>query len=157
MKPSSQRWQWRPCLTGVVIFGCIIGCTLHRALADEDDIIVIRCVGYEQPMVSFFESGKPGSYPPKTEPFDIHISPSRHIGWWSSPLIRIDEDRPAKLSMDIDHYELTATGTLGEVPMTERVHLDRIGGTMGNYLAIKGDAVKELRRGGTCSKLEPKF
>jgi hypothetical protein len=152
---KTPKRAWRRCLIESLFIACMTTLTFSQASANDDGIIIIRCVGYEEPMVSFLESGKPGSYPRNDRPFDVHISPSRGIGWWSSSFIRIDEDRPATLLIDVDHYELTATGT--KPPMTERVWLDRVAGTMRNFFAVEGTPTVELRRGGMCSKLQPKF
>jgi hypothetical protein len=152
-----RKSVWGYGLLGLVVIGCVTGVAVFRASTNDENVVLIRCVDYEQPMVSIFESGKPGKYPRESEPFDVHISPSRGVGWWHGFLLRTDESHPAKLLMDVDYYELIATGYFNGTPVTERVYLNRVTGTMGNYLAEKGNPLEELRRGGTCSKLESKF
>lgn len=58
-------------LTVAIIIGCMTVFTRSRASAD--DLIGIRCVGYEVPIV-MFPSGKTVGFASKDEPFDMHIS-----------------------------------------------------------------------------------
>ena len=144
--------HWR---TESIAVGCVVALAYSQASAD--DVIGIRCVGYEVPIV-MFPSGKVVGFASKEEPFDIHISPSRGIGWWSGSTFFIDEEHPAKLTMDTAKYTLDATRASAGEKSSEWLVLDRIAGTVTHYARIaEGSPSGELKRGGTCSKLEPKF
>jgi hypothetical protein len=124
--------------------------------ASGDDLIGVRCVGYEEPIV-MFPSSKILGFARKDEPFDVQISPSRGIGWFEGGLVQIDEEHPATLMMDPATYRLEVTRILGGQRTTEWLVLDRIAGTMTLYAQLQGSPTETLKRGGTCSKLEPKF
>jgi hypothetical protein len=121
-----------------------------------DDTIGIRCFGYEESTVLL--SGEVvGHHIVKDEPFDVYISPSRGTGWWEGDsMALVNEEHPATLTTDRTMYELTAKRTTG-FAITEWLHLDRLTGTMGLYSRNPGQPTQTHKRGGTCSKMEPKF
>jgi hypothetical protein len=129
--------------------------------ASADDLIGIRCVGYEEPVPRWgFTARREDEverfYTRDDAKFDIYISPSRGTGWWErGALVRVDEEHPAKLvKMDTTTYRLETTG---RDQWTEWVVLDRIAGTVDHYARMEGHQSGQLKRGGKCSKLEPKF
>jgi hypothetical protein len=134
--------------------------------ASADDLIGIRCVGYEEPIprpafTSRRENEVERFYTRDDAKFDVFISPSRGIGWWeSSAAIKTDEEHPAKLvKMHTTSYwlEITTDKIDGRRKWTEWLVLDRIEGTVVHYARIEGHQSEQLKRGGKCSKLEPKF
>lgn len=145
---------WRRRVTESLIIGCMVVVTFSQAVAD--DLIVIRCVGYQEAIV-MFPSGEVVGFAPKDEPFDVYISPSRGIGWWSGSGIRIDEEQPATLAMNPTMYRLDVTRNLGTNETSEWIILDRIAGTVSQFAQAKGTPTEVLKRGGTCRKIEPKF
>jgi hypothetical protein len=137
--------------------------------ASADDLIGIRCVGYEVPIprplnMARREGEAQLFYAPQDTKFDVYISPSRGIGWWeSSAAIKTDEEHPAKLvKMDITTYRLEATKVhpVRDQPpdrWTEWVVLDRTAGTIDHSGRHEPYQIDQIKRGGKCSKLEPKF
>ena len=136
--------------------------------ASADDLIGIRCVGYEEPVPRLGFTGRREDeverfYTRKDAEFDVFISPSRGTGWWkSSAGMQLDEEHPAKLvKINTTTYWLETTTLVGrdqwQTKWTEWVVLDRIAGTVVHYARIEGRQSEQLKRGGKCGKLEPKF
>lgn len=126
--------------------------------ASADDLMIIRCVGYETPIVV---SGKMVGYAKNDQSFDIFLSPSRGIGWWSG-LFNIDEDHPAKLTIDPATYQLEAEEIFEGHKWIELIVIDRISSSMAQFSRLEGTPSVvppsgELKRGGNCANLKPKF
>jgi hypothetical protein len=145
----------------ILVLAPTLAVALTCSQASADDLIGIRCVGYEEPVPrwGFTARGEDeveGFYTRDDAKFDVYISPARGIGWWErGALVPVDEEHPAKLvKMDTTMYRLETTE---RDQWTEGVVLDRIAGTVDHYARMEGHQSEQLKRGGKCSKLEPKF
>jgi hypothetical protein len=157
---SGGRWKGRL----VVVLQCVVRVSLSAGLvglimfpmasrASADDLMIIRCVGYEEPIVV---SGH-RIYAKNDQSFDIFLSPSRGIGWWSGALFNIDEDHPAKLTIDPATYRLEAENIFDGHKWTEWIVIDRISSSMAQFGRVEGAPSGETKRGGNCANLKPKF
>ena len=121
------------------------------------DTLTVRCTGYEKEVI-MLSSGKSVGWSKVNEPFDVTIDTTKGIGWFPGATMRVYAERPAKLDVDPDTYTLTATPDVqtGKV-IVEWVVLDRIKASMKHYAQAQGSTTQEIRRGGTCERLVPKF
>lgn len=138
-------------IAGLGLIAFAVPATAERA---SEDMIGIRCVGYEAALP---HGACCGFYAPNDAAFDIYISPSRSAGWWDGAVTRIDREHPAKLEMNPAEYRLDATLGANGDRWSEWIVINRIVGTVSHYAQRQGSQAEQLKRGGMCSKMEPRF
>lgn len=129
---------------------------LSQAQPHEDGLILVRCSGFQVPVIAF-----PGTellgHRVETEPFDVVLHIARGRGWFRGALIHVGPDQPARLTVEAQRYILYAEQRREGLSLTEQVVLDRVDGTVSHSSQARGSPASILKSGGQCRQIDRRF
>lgn len=123
-----------------------------------EDLLVLRCTGFEAPYTLGMSSQIAG-WAPSREPLMLHLDVAGRQAWIGiSADDKADRDR-ATLEVGSLHYALVrpAPRYRPADKVTERIVVDRESGALSHMLIVPGKPYEDLKRGGKCEKVTTKF
>lgn len=143
-------------MIGLALPLAAIGPGLPGAQPYEDGLILVRCSGYQVPLIAF-----PGTellgHRIETEAFDVVLQIARGRGWFRGALIPVGPEHPARLTVEAQRYTLQAEQRRDGASLSEQVVLDRVEGTLSHSVQSRGSPVSVLKSGGQCRQIERRF